>query len=490
MKSNKPLMGALALAVLGQGALHAGYLQNFWSKNYSPGNSQIQKELSPDQIILQLFGFREFLAGILWVRADGFFDQGNYDAVLPIIRLCTILDPKQIDVYATGMWHIGYNFTDEEQRSDRRYIESALALGKEGARQNPNTYEMFFETGWMWYHKVDDDYFQAVRWFEEAAKREDIMPARRNLLTQAYMRNGQVENALDLYYNLYDKSKARVEAEDYQFGDTQQFATIENNLDTTLVRMVQRGWVAKYSPDGKANGWYNSGNYDTKPPFDVGFSAKVTVLSDRVIRVEGTWNVLPVGTRVRVTLRDADYPNAKLAELNWDGTEGVKLDPPRDKTFMQDQLFVRNRKFNRKVDMSKDPTMYPFLGKKYLVEFYYNPRSAPPHIQDKFGYSGEGFTDSNFLRTDVRQSQKLVPSQKDDDGNIIGWVSEPIQGLTQPVMYTSLEISQDQVRRKGEWVDKVPVLKTKNYKEPVQGRDKEDVIMVPTLRAGAAGGGQ
>lgn len=487
MKTNKVLYGALAALAIGQAAVHGGFLQNFWSKNYSPGKSGVAAELSPDQIILQLFGFREFLAGILWVRADGFFDQGNYDAVLPIIRLCTILDPKQIDVYATGMWHIGYNFTDEDQRSDRRYLPSALALGKEGARQNPNTYEMFFETGWMWFHKIDDDYHQSVRWFEEAAKREDILPARRNLLTQAYFRNGQVDDAVNLYFKLYDTAKERLKV-DNQYGAHQQFSTIENNLDTTLVRMVQRGWVAQQSPEGKANNWYATGAYDTKPPFDVGFSAKVTVLSDRVLRFEGTWNVLPVGTRIRVTLRDADYPNAKLAELDWDATDSVSLDPPRNQTYMQDQLYVRNRRFNRKVDMSKDPTMYPFLSKKYLIEFYYNPRSAPPHMQDKFGYSGEGFTDSNFLSKDTRTSQRFVPSKKDEKGNVVEWKIEEIPGLVQPVMYASLEIDQDMIRRKGEWVDRTPVVKTKNYKESTSGKDADDVIMVPTLRAGATGG--
>src|SRR5215203_2135099 len=170
MRTNKSLFGVVAGLIIGTGILHQTYILPKWEENYSSRQGVVTKGLSPDQIFLSLFGFREFLAGILWVKADTFFDQGNYDAVLPIIRLCTILDPKQIDIYAVGMWHIGYNFTDEEQRSDRRYIPSALALGKEGARQNPQTYELFFETGWMWYHKVDDDYFQAVRWFQEAAK--------------------------------------------------------------------------------------------------------------------------------------------------------------------------------------------------------------------------------------------------------------------------------------------------------------------------------
>ena len=59
---------------------------------------------------------------------------------------------------------------------------------------------------------------------------------------------------------------------------------------------------------------------------------------------------------------------------------------------MQDQLFVRNQRSERKVDMSRDPTMYPFTSPDYTVEFYYNPRSAPPHILDKFGWNGDGMT--------------------------------------------------------------------------------------------------
>lgn len=479
------LLGVLALAFFGQFAVSQGYLLGFWRKNYSPGGI-VANNLDPSQLALSLFGFREFLAGMLWVRADSFFDQGNYDAVLPIIRLCTILDPKQIDVYATGMWHIGYNFTDEEQRSDRRYIPSALALGKEGARQNPNTYEMFFETGWMWYHKVDDDYGQAVKWFEEAAKREDILPARRNLLWSAYQKAGRPDESLNYLYDLYDRAKGRLK-DDQQFGNRQQYDTIENNLDTMLVRMVQRGWVAQHSEEGKKNNWYANGAYDTKPPFDVGFSAKVTVLSDRVLRVEGTWNVLPVGTRIRIVLRDADYPQAKMAELDWDSSDSVNLDPPRNLTFMQDQLFVRNRHFNRKIDMSKDPTMYPFIAKNYLVEFYYNPRSAPPHIQDKFGFNGEGFTDKNFLRTDVRETIQFKPAKFDDHKFPIEFEQIPLKDIPQRVMYTTLSLTQEQIRRKGEWSDKTPVVKTVNYVESTDSKDKDDVIYIPNLRVSGTG---
>jgi tetratricopeptide (TPR) repeat protein len=466
MKSriSKLSVGILAAALIGQGAIHRGFIFNNWARDYSPaskGKGLVSKGLDPLQMIFALAGFREMIAGILWVRADAFFDSGNYDAILPIIRLVTLLDPSEIDVYATGMWHIGYNFTDEEQRSDRRYLPSALALGKEGAANNPATYEMFFETGWMWYHKIDDDYGNAVNWFEQAQKREDMIAARKNLLGMAYQRNGEIEKGLGMYQMLFKDAQKRYQENSSEYSNRQNRDVIEQNIDTMLVRMVQRGYIAE--KEGRS-----LKGYDVYPPFDVGFSVKATVVEPRVIKFEGTWNVLPVGTRIRVTLRDSTYTAevdgkqvdvTEPAGLKWDYSNDVNLDPPRDRTFMQDQLFVRNRRFNRKVDMSKDPTMYPFTSPEYVLEFYYNPRSAPPHIQDKFSWNGEGLTDKNYLNTQVRPGQRVV--------------------------YARMILTRDQILRRGEWFDKPPVVETPNYKEVDRAVNSEDVVVdIPSLRAG------
>lgn len=464
MKSriSKLSIGILAGALVLQGALQRGVVYDSWKKNFSVEKVGVEKGLDPLQMLFALAGFREMIAGILWVRADAFFDSGNYDAILPVIRLVTLLDPHEIDVYATGMWHIGYNFTDEEQRSDRRYIPSALALGREGAKNNPETYELFFETGWLWYHKIDDNYDNAVKWFVDAQKREDMIPARKNLLGMAYQRAGKVVEGLNTYEHLLKEARATYDKNPREFSSRQIRDVIENNIDTMLVRMVQRGYVAEMQkrPVDK---------YDISPPFDVGFSVKATVVEPRVIRFEGTWNVLPVGTRIRVTLRDENYtmPVGKNGEdvdvtqpagLDWNYADDVNLDPPRDRTFMQDQLFVRNRRFNRKVDMSKDPTMYPFTSDKYVLEFYYNPRSAPPHIQDKFSWNGEGMTDKNFLNKEIRPEQRVV--------------------------YARLTLTKDQILQRGEWYNRPAVVETANYKEIDRAAGSEDVIVdIPSLRS-------
>lgn len=455
MKLKPPVaLGVLALAVLGQGGINRA-LFPLWEKNFSPRKGDL-RGLSGDQLLVALAGFREMIAGILWVRADTFFDQGNYDAILPIIRLVTMLDPKQIDVYATGMWHIGYNFTDEQSRSDRRYIPSALALGSEGARNNDYTYELFFETGWLWYHKIDDNYGKAVEWWKEAQQREDMQTARKNILTMALLRDGKLEEALSLYDTLLkDAEKKMADTKNADFQARQNRDTLESNMDNLLVRMAQRGYFARKG--GYANEW----KYDTDPPYDVGFSAQVVVEDRKILRVEGTWNVQPVGTRIRIVLRDAmdvNDPSFVAAGMEWDSKSTVDLDPEKDVTFMQDGLFVKNQAFYRRVDMSRDPTMYPFTKEKYFVEFYYNPRSAPPHIQDRFGFSGEGMGDKNYLNTEIRKDQRVV--------------------------YARLELTRDQILRQGEWASKTPVIRTSNF-VPTGTSSTQEVFDVPGLRGAA-----
>jgi tetratricopeptide (TPR) repeat protein len=435
-------MLSLALVLTGFQALWGSTMvYPLWSKNYSPvqqGKDLISGALSADQMLFALAGFRELIAGILWVRADSFFESGNYDAILPIIRLVTFLDPHQIDVYATGMWHIGYNFTDEEQRSDRRYLPSALALGKEGATQNPNTYELYFETAWLWYHKIDDNYEKAVQWMEKADSVGDIklQPARRNLLSRLYERNGDVDKALNHWYTVYDIAQGEYDkdTERRNFQLHQNRDTIENNLDTLLVRMSQRGYFAETEKRSLEP-------YDVYPPFDVGFGAKVTVTAERVIRVQGNWDVLAIGSRIRVVLRDADYPNAIPGGANWDAESDINFDPPRDRTYMMEQCFVRNQRFDKTIDMSRDPTMYPFTKKNYVIEFYYNPRSAPEHIQDKFGWNGEGMTDRNI----ENMNKSIRPNTT--------------------CLFYSMPITREQILLRGAFHGTAVSMKSKGYRE-------------------------
>src|SRR5581483_345749 len=120
------------------------------------GLTQLSGGLTNEFMLLPLLGFREAAAGLLWVRCDEFFHSGDYDAILPLVRLITWLDPHADNVYVTGAWHLSYNFTDSSERSDRRYIPPSQKLLDEGIANNPNLWEIKFEKGWQNYDKIKD----------------------------------------------------------------------------------------------------------------------------------------------------------------------------------------------------------------------------------------------------------------------------------------------------------------------------------------------
>lgn len=433
------MLTALGALLIGQGLI-SGAMFSSWQKRYSSHNVGIAPGLSIDQLLASIAGLREMVAGILWVQSDEFFHTGQFDAILPVIRLVTWLNPKQLEVFSTGSWHIGYNFTDEQNRSDRRYIPLALRLLQEGIANNPDTYEMYHDMGWMYYNKIDDNYPEAVKYFEIANTKPDILPALRGILAGAYQRNGQPQKALDQFWKLQQMADERFK----KSKDPQDFnmrETAEKNTDNTIVRMVARGVFARQE------GVYDKYPYDTRNPIDLDFTVKVTVVEPKLLRVTGTWGIPTTGARIRMVLRDSDY------NLLWEPAPSLDFDRDKGRTYMQDQLYTQNGRFDRKIDMSRNPTMYPFKSDKYYVEFYFNPRSAPPHIQDRIGWDGEGMTDKRYLNTTERPGARIL--------------------------FARFELTRDQLLRRGAG----PFFFTSPGFKEIPTKLDEDVIIRRSLRA-------
>lgn len=140
-------------------------------------SGDMMAELPGQFVVASFTGFRQVIAGALWVRADEFFHSGRYQEIIPIVRIVTWLDPHNIDVYTTGAWHLDYNFVDEANSlSDKRYIPASIALMKEGIKNNPQIWDLYFELGWTHYSKKLMDNEKALECIEQACEHGSVDP--------------------------------------------------------------------------------------------------------------------------------------------------------------------------------------------------------------------------------------------------------------------------------------------------------------------------
>lgn len=407
---------------------------------YEPGGKNTGRAVSQLPIEFALgaaTGFREAVAGLLWVRTDEFFHNGDYEAITPMIRIVTWLDPHQIDVYETGAWHMDYNFTDSSQRSDRRYIPLSLALLNEGIANNPTIPDMRSDLGFTHYFRKIGDFAKAAQTFAAGqAMTQDLWnqslahPNDGELHTEALDgRTSVIGLGHGLAHALEAQGRIPEALAQWQYcvathqdnvarGIGKQFneqGTLQN-AQKQLYEMQQRlKWRAQ----------------DTTPPIDAGFSAQVERVAPKVFVVRGTMNIIgntdtrpgfletgqatwgPVdGCRVEVRVQDLGYKTPQISSFSLSS-----LNLNQSLTIMQDAVSVRGGKFERKIDMSQDPAMYSFTAPRYEVTFWFNPgnpNDCPPNAQDRIGWRGEGMTDKHFL---------------DTSGIVPGDVSAPVPGL-------------------------------------------------------------
>lgn len=410
-----------------------------WRAQYEPYQSayaqnKIVTDLPIEFAVGAMTGFKEAVAGLLWVRTDEFFDNGDYGAVIPMIRMICWLDPHQVDVYETGAWHMDYNFTDADQRSDRRYIPLALALMREGINNNQDVPDMYGDMAFTHYFRKLGDFVGAASYFsqgqqsmENLDKISDAHPKDLELadsrktadnsitttshgLAHAYEALGEIPQAEAQWQYCIQRHELNIKN---GVGNVYSDKSSEQVAQKQLYEMQQR---AKWRP------------LDTAVPIDFNFDAKLTRVAPKVFVVSGTLNATgaetydlknhivkwgPIdGCRVEYRLSDAGYIPPTLSSFELIGN---KLDD--NVTIMQDSASARKGKFSRKVDMSQDPDMYSFTAPKYTLTFWFNPSNpadCPPNVQDRIGWLGEGLKNSKY---------------SDSDGVIPGNEADPVKGL-------------------------------------------------------------
>ena len=409
-----------------------------WRKQYEPVQTHdnvIVSKLPIGFALGALTGFREAVAGLLWVRADEFFHTGDYEAIKPLIRIITWLDPHWVDPYETGAWHMDYNFTDTDQRSDRRYIPLSVALMKEGIANNPDVPELYGDLALTHYFRKIGDFKMAAKCFLEGQQvveklRKQAGGSLNNImlsdgenlasssvlttthgLAHAYEALGEIPQALKQWQYCVNEHKYDIK---HNIGN--KFSSIES-LDVARRELQEMTVRAKFRP------------IEVKNPINVHFSATIERTASKQLLIQGTFDAIgatgpfnfntgkttwgPVnGCRIGIRLQDSTYKVPVFSSLTLSN-----MDINSSTTIMQDSVSVQKGKFFKRIDMSQDPEMYSFTAPKYTLTLWFNPSNpndCPINVQDRIGWLGEGMTDGKHL---------------DLNGVIPGEVSSPVPGL-------------------------------------------------------------
>jgi tetratricopeptide (TPR) repeat protein len=376
-----------------------------------------------------LLGVREVLASLMWVRADDYFHRGEYRPIIAMVKQITAIDPHQIDVYATGAWHMAYNFMD------KRLIEDGIKFLEEGCRNNDSVYDLYFELGYMHYDKTKY-YDKSVEAYRIGASRgttsgRKIAPSYvRHQLAHAIEKMGDIDQAVAQWEENLAIGR-RLEAEDqekvYVAGPNVEAA--KHNLYITQRRRNERlAAVAEREKNRAealrlwqmnldlANAWlrehpgHGSVTTDLKTAVnqverlragkvvplaqtDLNFHFTVTRTAPRKLLVEGTCEALDL-SRVHIRFRDKDYERRVR-----DGGFNFKMD---NCTLEWDNIPINKGRFKHTIDLDRDPAdmgrhpseIYPLRADEFELSVMYNPRLQPAFIQDRYGWNGEGLTAS------------------------------------------------------------------------------------------------
>jgi len=295
-------------------------------------HSELMVRLPGQFLVAAAAGFKEVVAGVLWARADGFFHEGEYHSIVPIVRMVTWLDPHNVEAFTTGAWHLDYNFVDSNSMSDKRYIPSAIALLREGIANNPDIWDIYFELGFAHYAYKLQDHDEALRLMEEACKRDGIDPNTGvriprpqfvdNMLAHQYERVGKLDEAVAQWKKARARAVALLRKERGSVSNDQSIIdTCDRNLCMLYLR---RGWRygdmysyrkgVEMLKESRVNGrpafldWArdaairdyqqrvasNNPPHDALKPIDCGFEVSWRRIRPRVIEIKGKVNLVPI----------------------------------------------------------------------------------------------------------------------------------------------------------------------------------------------------
>jgi hypothetical protein len=162
---------------------------------------------SPDFVRRVSLGYSGLAADIYWTRTVQYFgsrrifESERFDLLDPLLRLTTQLDPNLVVAYRFGSIFLAQKAPYGAGEPDK-----AIALVKEGIRQNPEEWKLWVDLGFIYFMELKDN-VEASKALEEGSKIPGAHPFLKTTAASLAQRGGDRETARTLWMYVLDTSK-------------------------------------------------------------------------------------------------------------------------------------------------------------------------------------------------------------------------------------------------------------------------------------------
>jgi len=347
---------------------------------------------------------------------------------------------------------------------------------KEGIKNNPGIWDLWFELGWTHYNKKLQDYEKALECMEIACKYDGVDPNTGQrvprpeyvdrMLAHQYEKVGRFQDAI----KQWKKARRRVEQmigkkKNLSYVDQSSLDVCDRNLGMLYLRLAYRyGDMDAYkkgleiyrrlanrkeAPADVKQAYENASKdyarrlatnnppHDALKPLDAGFEVSWTKAAPKVFIIKGKINLCPASEYKDLAVETITHwyrDNEKLpperkalwrdgARIRWMLTDydykmpeletfSWKIDTT--KTVVWDSVYVSGGTFSERIDLSRDTEFYPFKANKYKLTIWFTPQQpdCPDYIQDRIGWKGEALTDKRYLDTTSMPGFKILKYER------------------------------------------------------------------------------
>jgi hypothetical protein len=155
--NKKLIYGIVIVLIFGVMIPYTGWLETEKRKR-DLGEAAIG-QIDTGSFMMKLFllgGFRGIVADLLWLRAEEYKKDHDWDRLDTTVELITKLQPHFLSIWTFQGWNLAYNVSVEWDAPEDKYtwIKQGIKFVQEGVAKNRRSPDLIWDTAWFYYHKL------------------------------------------------------------------------------------------------------------------------------------------------------------------------------------------------------------------------------------------------------------------------------------------------------------------------------------------------